>query len=527
MAEPRPPPEAGRPARSPWCPRCPWWKTDAAAAAGLALLALLARLTVAGTAGAVPKDATVYLRGARALADGDWVGGLLAPYPLGTSWVASLPAALGFDLAAGGSLAVALLSAPAAAFVFLLAREGWSRPAALAAGLLAAVAPSPARAGGLVLSQGPHLTLVAAALWAGARALRPGASPGWALGAGLSAGTAALFREEGLLAAGAVLGLLLWRTARPGAGDRRLRLAAGAALCAAGAAAAALPQVSHASSVWGDLAVSRKKRLAAVTVGERLRHESEAAARGDPGRGPGTLAAKLPGDVAETGRALGEALHPLAAAAALLGLLAGARAAGPARDARLLAAAAAGAFSAIALGLQVSLDYLSDRHLLPAAAALLPWAGAGLEGLPRLPRLARWVRPGLEGRAAAIAAVVAAAVLLAKTLIPVGERRAAERETGLALRARLAPGDLVLGNLPRLSFYAGGRGRFLPVGASPDGVLAYARGTGAVILVVDPEDTGRTHPGLVARLAPPEAEEILRSAGGGGEYRIYRVLPAG
>lgn len=493
----------------------PWRDAVCLAAAAFAVRALVACLAVA-----VTKDGTIYLEAAQAAARGDGVGLLLPTYhPLTSSWCA-IPLALGFSAEPWAALFAALLAAPGAAFIYLLGRDGWTRYTGLLAGGMFACAPALARTGGVVLSYGPHLTCVLAALWFGARFLRPNASAGWAWAAGIAAGVGFNARPEALGALIVFALVATWRGWRLPAGERRGRLAFGLALCTLGVIAAAAPTVTHSSTVWGSFAISRKKRVGALLPTERVSNDMAMQAQGHEGRGLSAVAAKLPGDLWETVHEGTQAWHLWLA---LLGLAGAALFWGEPNlpgqaDARRLCAL--GAFAWLGLGFLVrfAFDYLSDRHVLPFGALLLPWSAAGLRVGATF--LNRW----LGQRAHHMLIGVTAIILLAKTVVPMEGRRAAEVELGrgIAAAASLPPGALVISNLPRVTYYAGARASFIPKHADSATVLAFARGLGATVLIFDVDDVALTHPGLAETFAatPPLARTPEGSA---DDFRAYAI----
>jgi 4-amino-4-deoxy-L-arabinose transferase-like glycosyltransferase len=93
-----------------------------------------------------------------------------------------------------------------------------------------ACAPALARSSGVVLSYGPHLTCILAALWCAARFLRRDASPGWAWAAGLCAGVGFNLRPEALGVMITFGMVATWRGWKRPEGERRGRLALGLVL---------------------------------------------------------------------------------------------------------------------------------------------------------------------------------------------------------------------------------------------------------------------------------------------------------
>ena len=486
------------------------WR-DAALLSGAALAV---RAWVACWAAALTKDGTIYARAAEAAAAGDGVGLWLPAYPPLTALLAAVAPGLGLSIEPWGAVVIGAASAPVAGLVYAVALMGWNRRVALVAGALAAASPALSRAGGTLLATGPHAMLVLAALACAGRGLRGGGGLGWAWGAGLAAGLAYSARPEGLGAAIVVAVAAAWALWRPGPGPSRGRLAAGLAIGAAGLAAAMLPVVTHSSVVWEGLQLSRKKRVVAVFAAERIGLDLDA------GQGLGAVLGRVPGAAWEALRDCVTGWHVLCAALGVVGLVATWRVGGgdAQRPARRLLALAAGAWLALGAFLKFSLGYLGESHVLVVGACLLPWSAVGL----------CWLA-GVIGRRHALATLTAACavVLLAKSLTPAAGRRQAEVDLGRSLGVLLPADPLVVSNLPRVSWYAGARARFIPerqgASAGPAQELAFFRGLGAAALICDAVDLEATHPGLLAVLeregtllarTPPES---------GDDYRAYRV----
>ncbi|MHC5020595.1 MAG: hypothetical protein ACYTGX_10880 [Planctomycetota bacterium] len=280
--------------------------------------------------------------------------------------------------------------------------------------------------------------------------------------------------------------------------------------------------MTHASTVWGSFAISRKKRVGALNPLERVADDMTMQQQGHAGRGLGAVAAKLPYDLAETAHEATTAWHLWLMLLGLAGLAVfWGEPALPGRiETRRLCVLTALAWLGLGFLVRFAFDYLSDRHVLPFGALLLPWSAAGLRAAAAFSH--RWFGRRAHHGLIALTAII----LLAKTLVPTEGRRAGEVQLGRATAAAapLAPGALVVSNLPRVDYYAGARARFIPKHADPATVEAYVRGLGAPVLIFDVDDVAVTHPGLFDHVQQRGWPLLARTAEDSPDhFRAYRV----
>jgi len=211
-------------------------------------------------------DGPAFLSMAEAIGEGRWSAVVAHPYhplyPFCTWLVSSW---LGLDLetaavavsVAGGMMAVVAIQR--------LVRDALGRGPAWVAGALVALHPSAVDLSSDVMSDGLYSGLFLLGLWLLVRTVTR-ASPRAAAGAGGLAGLAYWVRPEGigLLPVGVLV--LLWRSRKAGEERRRL-LAAASVLVCVGAVVAA-PYVWALERQTGELALTRKKTLQGLALGD-------------------------------------------------------------------------------------------------------------------------------------------------------------------------------------------------------------------------------------------------------------------
>lgn len=211
-------------------------------------------------------DGPAFLSMAEAIGQGRWSAVVAHPYhPLYPfcTWLVSSWLGLGLETAAVAvSIAGGLLAVVA---VHLLVRDAFGSPPAWIAGALVAGHPSAVDISSDVMSDGLYSGLFLAGLVLLARTVR-GGSPVAAAAVGALAGLAYWTRPEGigLLAVGVVL--LVWRGLK--APEERRRLAAAASILVLVGALVASPHVWALERETGALALTRKKTLHGLALGD-------------------------------------------------------------------------------------------------------------------------------------------------------------------------------------------------------------------------------------------------------------------
>ncbi len=413
----------------------------------LAGLALAVRGAAAFLDPVPTKDGIALAETVRSLAAGHGAALLDAPHsPLAAALAAPFAAA-GLDPLAALSLVAVLASAAAVLPLHAAARRAFDADAANAGALLYVVSPPLVRIGSTALGEPLLFLLGMLSLDAALRALRHFRPARDSALAGLAAGAALLAQPKAL----ALLPLLL-AAPIPAGGDRpwRNRLAGVAAGLLAFSLVAG-PWIAVRSSRAGRLELVPGKSTAVLVGADTPADPGGAAPAGRPG---------LPAAALRAAGAIPEALHPVPAVLALLGIatLLGRRGCGKALGPPLLLLCAAGLFLAGVALLEWRYGYGGRRHAAMAGVALLPFAGAGF-----------LAAGGLLGRVGGPLRrpAVALGLLLFAVAVPLGilallHRDAGgmeAREMGRDLRA-LAPAGARLRvatfGEPRVAWYAGG-----------------------------------------------------------------------
>jgi len=344
------------------------------------LIALTARALAAMTLGVIPRDGIVIVETARLVAEGVTaaaIEGVQHPLlPLLAGWLGGTETA---------AVAIACLFGALGALALYRIGSRLGGPACgLVAGLLGAVAPALVRYQSVPLSEAVAVPL---ALWALDSALAARERSTHAFTAGLLAGMAYLARPEALLLP-LVLGPALTVLRRPLAG----------LLLLLGFAIAATPYVGYLSWDHGEFTLSRKKPAARYLLAEDGfdDHMKERSARTGYSR-PGIV-----GAAAELGRSLGEATTWAILILGAVGIAMLMRE-GRSRAAAFLMLALLAADLALRFRHVHLHGYLSKRHLVFAAALLVPFAA----------------RPFVtRGRIGAVAAALLCAVLIGVAVKP-------------------------------------------------------------------------------------------------------------
>lgn len=480
--------------------------------AGLITLGLGVRLASSLLVSVMAPDGVRFLSIARRFAAGDFQGALANDYhPLYPLLVALFrPFTGGFESSAFAvSILFSTLTIP---LVFFIVRALFGRRPAFVAAAVFALLPPFVRPGADTLSEGVFLFFIALALHLGLRGYRR-ASRGEPIGAGLCAAAAYLTRPEGLgvllafgvfTAVGMVAGL---------EGRRRIGVAATGLLVLLGFLLPGAPYLAKIRAETGNWDLSMKKSTAYLTrtLDEKLEERNE----------------EKPPDVevVGTGEAALEVLEGFAgnlyyvpALLALLGLCL--PAAGVNRRPwrlEVLFLCGAAIWFALCLFLLVSHGYLSHRHTLAGAFFLLPYAGRGAarfaESVAKpLERSEPFRRnfPGPAGPRALLLLLVTIAFLigLVETLRPYRWDKAYVRDMGRTLSSWSDTGGAAIGDVSRVSYYAGLRHVPLPFNAGTADILALSREHGARLLVVDRDHLAEWSPPLFEALtrpgAPPE-----------------------
>jgi hypothetical protein len=315
---------------------------------------------------APPRDGIALAETVRALADGRFGALLDAHHSPLAPLLAAIPAAAGLAPEAALALVAVLCGAAALLPLHSLARRLFDVDAANGAALLYAVTPPMVRIGSTALAEPPLLLLALLSVDAAARALRHWKPARDAALAGLAGGAAFLARPEGA----ALLPLALAATLPAGGGRPWRHRLAGAAAALLAFAAVAGPWLLYAGLERGRFDAIPGKR-AAVLLG--------AEAPMDP-KGAAVEVHSLPAACLQALGSLPEAMHPVLAVLAILGI---ARAAGMRRCGKALGPVAFGLVAALLfLGgvalLEWRYGYGGRRHASTAGLLLVPFAGAGL-----------------------------------------------------------------------------------------------------------------------------------------------------
>jgi len=473
----------------------------------LAGVALAVRAAAALLDPVPPRDGIALAETVRAAAGGSFRALLEAPHPPLAALLAAPFAALGLDPVAALSVVAVFCGGAAAFALHAIARRMFDEDAANGAVLLYAVTPPLVRLGSTALGEPVLFLLGVLSVDAAVRALRHWRPARDAACAGLLGGAAFLARPEGLaLLLPAVLAPL-----GPGGGRPRRNRVAGAALAALAFAAVAGPWAAASGRLLPGKSV-------AVLAGSGIPAEPGGAA---PAERHGFFGAAV-----QAAGALPEAIHPVVAALAALGLAAAAagfRPCGRAMGPLALVLGAAGLFLGGVVLLEWRYGYGGRRHAAMAAVLLVPFAGAGILAAGRL--LGRvggsLARPVV---ALGIVAFGAAIPLLVGAVFQRDEAGGEARKVGLRLRSLHGPGAPPLRvatfGEPRVAWYAGGtdarllRDYGVPPGAPPGegarkraALLWMLRHEGAPEFLILRKGDGRVPPGLPdPRWDPPAAE---------------------
>jgi len=388
-----------------------------------------------------PRDGIALAETVRSAAAGHFGALLDAVHPPLAAALATPLAAAGLDPVTALAVVAVLASTLAVLPLHSLARRAFDEDGANAAALLYAVTPPLVRIGSTAFGEPLLFLLGLLSLDAAHRALRhwrPARDAAWA---GVFAGAAYLGRLEAL----ALLPLLLGATLAPGAGRPWKNRLAGFAAALLGFAFLAGPWIAAEGTVPG-------KSLAVLAGSAPAAPQGGAAPADRP---------TLPGAVVQALGAVPEAMHPVVAVLALLGLVSlfGRRRCGKVLGPPIFTLAAALLFLGGVVLLEWRYGYGGRRHASMAGVVLVPFAGAGLLLAGNL--LGKIGGP-LRRPVAALGLALALAVLplLAGSLLQRDAGGAEAREVGMALRALLPAGSppprIATYGDPRVAWYAGG-----------------------------------------------------------------------
>jgi len=463
-------------------------KADRRLLVGLTLAAFGLRVLSAARVQVIASDGVRYIGLARLFAAGDFRSFLADDYhPVYPLLIALVrPLVGGFETAA--FVVPILLTAGTVPVVFFLFRPVFGRRASLMACVIFAFLPPLFRTGADTLSEGAFLFFLALGLCLGAGAFRR-AGLVRAVLAGVACGAAYLTRPEGggiLLAFGLFTGLVLVAGLR---NRRRLGLAGTGLLILAGFFAPGLPYLVHIRMQTGRWDLSMKK--SAVEMSETLEERVEKK----------TAKESPEVEILGTGRALVRLgkevvgnLYYVPALFVLAGLfLFRKRKDLPPRWEFLFLSCAA-LWAAVCFFQLISHGYLSHRHTLPIALFLLGYAGRGAVLFSDVlgPRL-QTLRPfasclrGVSGTAVLLFFLASLVFLtgLKENLRAWRADKVFVKEVARDLAHWKDPGGAAIGDLSRVSYYAGLRHVPLPLDADPAEVLAKARREKASLLVVE------------------------------------------
>ena len=512
----------------------------------------------------IPRDGVIFLGLARDAAGGD-PGALLRhdQHPLYPALVAlARPLAGGWEAA---GLAVSIIAGTLTVVpAVLIGRRVAGAGPALLGGWVLAFSRYQVQVDAQAISDALHAFLFAAAVLAGAAALRLGeetraagggageeAAPRfgrgrWFLAAGLLSGLAFLARPEGLLAAAALLAAGAAKLlARPRLRDAAA-LARGGGLTALALAITAGPYVAAISAAEGRLTLTRKKPLLATLSAGSRDDTRPSSPPGAPGGGapPATAPAPAPlepppladadatrappgprsrlGGAVTCLRRFLEGFGWIPSGLLVLGLvLRRSRRAGILGEIYLLAPLVL--LGVLLSGVYVTSGYIGRRHLYAAGPLLEGWVGLGFVAVAGA--LGRFWPRAAGPRAPAVLAALAVLAMAPKAMDilpePGGDAAALrQREIGRSLRGLVPEEDRVLlvGDISRVSFYAGWRmsGATFdpgPAGLSAACAEAEVRGSRWVAEEVDPSATGGVPPGYVLRARAPHGAREVRLYG--------------
>jgi 4-amino-4-deoxy-L-arabinose transferase-like glycosyltransferase len=352
---------------------------------------------------------------------------------------------------------------------YRLGRDLFGPGPAFVAASLFQLLPVPARVGADGLSDGLYLLFLGLALLAGARAVRAGSCRRFAR-CGLAVGAAYLVRPEGLLAAGAVggmvIGLAVARRATASATMARLAtLLCGVALLAG----------PYMAAVGGVTNKPTGKKLLNQLLGLPTGEVAKAGTAGPlfaswyTGAGESKQVWVVDAVQAE----LMKAFHYFPAGLAVIGVLAvRRRMCGPEPE-LFVPAALAGLNLLLLIGVAVGAGYVAERHTLPVVFVGCLFYGAAVgpvaewfSGLPG-------VRRALTRRSSLVLGVAAMMIAcLPATLRPLHANRAGHVAAGRWLAGHAGAHDRIVDPFGWAQFYAGrGLDR---VPAENDGSVVYA-----------------------------------------------------
>jgi 4-amino-4-deoxy-L-arabinose transferase-like glycosyltransferase len=441
--------------------------------AALLAAAVAVRAVAALRTAVITPDGVTFVEIARFFAEGEPAQALAFRYHPLYSFLMAAPARLGGSFAFWGQAFSVLLSAGALIPLFSLGRRMAGLQAAVAASILYAFLPFFVSIGSEVLAEGAFLFFFAHSLNLFHISLEEDRPWHGAL-AGLCAGLAYLARPEavGLAAGGIVYTVGLAWTRRQARPFLHLGLAALAGM------AVAFPYLWHIRVETGAWGVTKKKAL------------SHLLNPGDPG--DGSMIAKVFSDAARVGNAfLGAGSY----AVVLLGLAALflRRKAGRALRHDLFLLLPVGAWAGMGFLLVFSHGYLSRRHMIPAAVATVPLAGAGLVLLGGLAAgwLAQRRKAWTAARCRRVILATAACGLAVYGATALGPRRADktyEIALGRAVGQVTGPNRRIVSTMPRVPYFAACRQIEFPRTGGPAEVRDYCEAHGAEFLLVDFSD---------------------------------------
>lgn len=463
----------------------------------LFLGAFAARFFSAACSQCICSDGPEYAMVAAKYFAGDWSGGLAHTYhPLYP--LAMAAAHLLFSSWEQAGQAVSVLAAALGVLpLYGLTRRLFDEPTAIAAAVLYVFSPYPVRLSAEVLTTGLYLGLTLTALWAAVEGWSTGRWP-WLFLSGVAAGLAYLTRVDGLILAAGLCGWTMVLNAREWK-DAPLRRGACLLAFAAGVLLTSAPYVNYLSADADGFIVTRKTNAATFTS-QLMTSAPEGMEDGDappPDNDkltPHVLIDKVYGSafekwLAAAGRVFVESSSacPWALLAFLwLGVWVSLRP-GPTRT-RVFAVLSVPLVFEVALWVFSATHYReSKRYTTPIMVWLLPWSALGMTWCAG--QAARF-RSGMLTARTMLALMLAAFALghITKTFRPPGKDKRGEKEAGFWIRAHASgPGPTIVSSVPRVVFYADGKGVWLlsTTRYTPEKIVAAMREAQAQYLVVD------------------------------------------
>ncbi|MEW6359764.1 MAG: glycosyltransferase family 39 protein [Planctomycetota bacterium] len=493
--------------------------TEARTIVFLFALAFCVRVATSLATVCVSKDAATFLSIARHIQDKGLASAVETnQHPLFPLLMAGFQMLFGRTIL-GAQLFCSFLSALAVAPFYLLVRDVFGNPVARLAGAIFAVHGVVVCNAADILTEPAYMLFYLASLGFGLRALR---KPSWTrfFMAGLLSGLAYLTRPEGLGAAMIVGGWAgLFGLARIKGGWKPFLV--GGAVLAAGAAICVLPY----AGMNGWRLTPKKKMAELVRFEENPSRQPYEAVKPKPPVEAARYNLHRMGELVVVLVRTGHAWLVMLPFGLLLRRTVGWGGFG---EIYLLSAIAFNLLLGYAVN--VVFGYVSQRHLLTAAALMMPWMAIGVEetlaGLASAGGVRRVV--ATLGGAALLAL---AASVITEDFLPRRRDQEGTRRAGLWI-ARHMPDRTICGTLaPRVALYAHAEYIEMRSDYPLFDVADIARKKGAGIIVVDAENVRRTTPDydLNRILKHPDLRERFscenRKGTGGRDIIVFEVLP--